>query len=297
MQRLIYILIYPVLRLLSMLPMPVLYRLSDFLFVVMYYILGYRRKVIAANLKLVFPEKSGQERKKISRKFYRHLSDVLVESLKSFSISEKEIKKRFQFQNVEILEDYYKKDRSILLMAGHYCNWEWTGILNRLMPHQGLAVYKPLRNRQFDKLVRTTREHFGARIISNRRIVPALFRYHKKNVKTLTYILSDQTPKLGHYKYRDTFMGIEVPMFTGTEELAKKLDFSVLYLQVTKEKRGFYKAVFVPVADDPASFPDFQITRKFFDLLEAQIHQNPEFYLWSHKRWKHRTRSEKENRV
>lgn len=289
MQRVLYILTYPPLWLLSKLPMPILYGISSILFVIIYHIFRYRRKVVLENLNLVFPNNSKAKNNQISRKFYIHFCDLLVETIKGFTISEKEIRKRFSLENAEILNDYYTRDRSVLLMAGHYGNWEWTGILNKFFPHQGLAVYKPLKNKQFDALVKKTRGHFGAEIVSNKKIVVKLFRMYKKNIKTLTYILSDQSPKIDDFKYRDTFLGIDVPMFTGTEELAKKLDFAVIYLKVEKKKRGFYKATLVPITDSPREFPDFDITRKFFDLLEDQIIEKPELYLWSHKRWKHRT--------
>jgi KDO2-lipid IV(A) lauroyltransferase len=214
----------------------------------------------------------------------------MVETIKGLTIGEKQAKKRFVLTNPEVLEDYYKKDRSILLMAGHYGNWEWTGILNKLFPHQGLAVYKPLKNKQFDAMVKKARGKFDGKIVSNKKIVTTLYRMWKKDIKTLTYILSDQSPKLNDFKYRDTFLGIDVPMFTGTEELAKRLDFSVLYLRVEKVKRGYYSSTLIEVADQPNEFPNFEITRKFFDLLEDQIREKPEYYLWSHKRWKHRKR-------
>ena len=286
MQRLLYILAYPILWLLSILPMRILYIKSTALYFLVYYIVGYRKKVVKDNLALAFPEKTQQERDRITKQFFKHLCDVIVETIKAFTISEKEIRKRFVVTNIEILEPYYQNEKSILLMAGHYGNWEWSGILNKLMKHQAHAVYKPLDNKQFDAMVKKTREHFGAIIVSNKKIVPVLFRKWKKGIKTLTYILSDQTPKKGAFKHRDTFMGIDVPMFTGTEELAKMLDFSVLYLKVEKVKRGYYKTTFVPLVDSPKEYPDFQITRMFFDALEAQIREKPEYYLWSHKRWK-----------
>ncbi|MGO3182917.1 MAG: lysophospholipid acyltransferase family protein [Aequorivita sp.] len=286
MQRLLYILAYPILWLLSKLPMGILYFKSSALYFLVYYIIGYRKKVVKDNLALTFPEKTQKERDRIAKEFFKHLCDVIFETIKAFTISEKEIRKRFVVTNAEILDSYYENDRSILLMAGHYGNWEWSGILNKLMQHQAHAVYKPLDNKQFDALIKKTREHFGGVIVSNKKIVTVLFRKWKKGVKTLTYILSDQTPKMGAFKHRDTFMGIDVPMFTGTEELAKKLNFSVLYLKVEKVKRGYYTATFVPLADNPKEYPDFQITRMFFDALEDQIRQKPEYYLWSHKRWK-----------
>ncbi len=286
MQRLLYILAYPILWLLSIMPMRILYIKSTALYFLAYYIIGYRKKVVNDNLALAFPEKTQEERDRIAKKFFKHLCDVIFETIKAFTISEKEIRKRFVVTNIEILEPYYQKDKSILLMAGHYGNWEWSGILNKLMKHQAHAVYKPLDSKQFDALVKKTREHFGGVIVSNKKIVGVLYRKWKKGIKTLTYILSDQTPKKGAFKHRDTFMGIDVPMFTGTEELAKKLDFAVLYLKVEKVKRGYYKTTFVPLVDNPKEYPDFQITRMFFDALEAQIREKPEYYLWSHKRWK-----------
>ena len=288
MQRLLYILVYPILWLLSKLPMRVLYIISTALFFLNYYIIGYRKKVVNENLALVFPEKTKEERDLITKEFFKHLSDLIVETVKSFTISEKEIRKRFVVTNTQILDSYYQDGQSILLMAGHYGNWEWTGILNKLMQHKAHAVYKPMENKQFDDLVKKTREHFGGTIVSNKKIVSVLFRKHKMGEKTLTYILSDQTPKMGSFKYHDTFLGIDVPMFTGTEELAKRLDFAVLYLKVEKVRRGYYQATFVPLTDNPNGYPDFQITRMFFDALETQIREKPEYYLWSHKRWKHR---------
>lgn len=288
MQRLLYILAYPILWLVSILPMRILYIKSSVLYFLVYYVVGYRKKVVKDNLALVFPEKTQQERNRIAQQFFKHLCDLIFETIKAFTISEKQIRKRFIVTNAEILDPYYENDKSILLMAGHYGNWEWSGILNKLMQHQAHAVYKPLGSKQFDALVKKTREHFGGIIVSNKKIVPVLFRKWKKGIKTLTYILSDQTPKLGAFKHRDTFLGIDVPMFTGTEELAKKLDFAVLYLKVEKVKRGYYKTTFVPLVDNPKEYPDFQITRMFFDALEKQIREKPEYYLWSHKRWKHR---------
>ncbi|WP_310993037.1 lysophospholipid acyltransferase family protein [Aequorivita marina] len=286
MQKLLYILAYPILWLLSKLPMGILYFKSSALYFLVYYIVGYRKKVVKDNLALAFPEKTQQERDRIAKGFFKHLCDVIFETIKAFTISEKEIRKRFVVTNAEILDSYYENDRSILLMAGHYGNWEWSGILNKLMKHQAHAVYKPLDSKQFDALIKKTREHFGGIIVSNKKIVTVLFRKWKKGIKTLTYILSDQTPKMGAFKHRDNFMGIDVPVFTGTEELAKKMDFSVLYLKVEKVKRGYYTATFVPLADKPKDYPNFQITRLFFDTLEDQIREKPEYYLWSHKRWK-----------
>ncbi|GEQ87229.1 lipid A biosynthesis protein [Patiriisocius marinistellae] len=263
-----------------------LYFKSDILFFFVYHVIGYRKKVVINNLKLVFPQKSTSEINAISKKFFAHFCDIIAETIKSITISEKEIRKRFNVTNIEHLKPYYDANKSILLMAGHYANWEWSGILNRMMDHQAHAVYKPLRNKQMDAVVKKIRQRFGGVIVSNKLVVPMLYRKKKKDVKTLTYILSDQSPKDGHYKHRDTFMNIDVPMFTGAEDLAKKLDFAVLYLHVEKVKRGYYAVTFKTIAEHANTMNDFEITRKFYNLLESQIKEVPHLYLWSHKRWK-----------
>ncbi len=291
MQRLVYLLVYPLLWLVSILPFRVLYVKSTFLFILIYYIFGYRKKVVKGNLALVFPEKTESEINSIAKKFFQHFCDLIFETIKTLTISEAELRKRFQVENLEILDPYFEKDRSILVSAGHYANWEWSCLLSKMMPHQAYAVYKPLDNPYFDGLVKRIRERFGGTIVSNKQIVIDLFRSSKKGIKTATYILSDQTPKQGNFKHRDTFMGIDVPVFTGTEELAKRLDFAVMYFKVKKVKRGYYSSAFVPLADNPKEYPDFEITRMFLNELEKQIRETPEHYLWSHKRWKLRNKN------
>ena len=291
MQRLLYYLLYPILWLTSILPMWLLYFKSSCLYIITYYIIGYRKNVVKNNLKLVFPEKSSEAINHIAKEFYKHLCDVIFETIKSLTISEKEINKRFQFENLDLLEHLYQKDKSVLLMCGHYASWEWSGILTKHMKFKGFAVYKKLDNPYFDALVKKIRGRFGAEIITNKKIVPLLYRNAKKNLKSLTLILSDQTPKRNAYKHRDTFMGIDVPVFTGTEELAKKLDFATVYLKVKKVKRGYYKASFELLAENPKEYADFEITRKFLTEIEKQIQEEPKYYLWSHKRWKHRLKN------
>ena len=263
-----------------------LYIKSYFLYLILYYIIGYRKNVVLSNLKLIFPEKSKEEQMIIAKRFYRHLCELIFETIKSITISEKEISKRYQFENLDLIEEYDKKNKSILLMCGHYANWEWCSILNKKMNQQGFGVYKPLANQYFDQMVKKIRGRYGGTIVSNKNVVTKLFRNAKKGVNTVTLILSDQTPKPGAFKHRDTFMGIDVPVFTGTEELAKTLDFIPVYLKVRKVKRGYYSTRFVTLSDHPKEMGDYMITRKFLDEIEKQIHEAPQYYLWSHKRWK-----------
>lgn len=286
MQRLLYLLIYPLLWTTSILPMRLLYIKSDCLYFLAYHVFRYRKKVVLSNLKLVFPEKTEKERKAIAKAFYHHLCDIIFETIKSMTISEEEAKRRFDVQNIELLRDYESRGRSVLMFCGHYASWEWSSIINRQTTLKGLGVYKKLDNVYFDRLVKKIRGKFGAEIISNKKIVTSLFRLNKKGIRSVTLVLADQTPKVGAFKHRDTFMGIDVPVFTGTEELAKKLNFAVVYMKVEKVRRGYYKANFIPLAEDPNSYPDFDITRMFLNEIEKQIHKEPQYYLWSHKRWK-----------
>lgn len=288
MQRVIYYIIYPLFWLLSLLPLPVLYVISDVFYLFVYSLFGYRKKVVRGNIAMAFPKKTEEERKKIEKKFYHHLCDLVVESIKSISISEKEINKRFKILNMEVLQTLYEKDKSVLLLCGHYASWEWSGIINAHMPYKGYAVYKKLRNPQINDLVKRLRGKYGGEIVSNKQIVSTLFRNKRDGVKSLTLFLSDQSPKVSSAKHADTFMGIKVPVFTGAEELSKKLDAAVVYLRIEKKKRGHYEASFKKIVEDAPKLPDYQITRQFLDQVETQIKEEPAYYLWSHKRWKHR---------
>jgi KDO2-lipid IV(A) lauroyltransferase len=289
MQRLVYFFIFPVVWITSKLPFWLLYLKSDLLFFVAYRLIGYRKKVVMNNLNLVFPDRSDKELKTIARDFYRHLCDLVFETIKNLTVSETSMKARFRFENLELIDQLYKDNRSVMLLCGHYATWEWTGILNRFIEYKGYAVYKPLANPYLDRLVRMIRGRFGAEIVSNKKIVQRLFLDKRDGLKNMTLILADQTPKLGAYKQRDLFMGVDVPVFTGPEELAKKLDSAVVYLRIHKLKRGYYSARFVPLTMNSPSHPDFEITRMFLDELESQIKEHPPLYLWSHKRWKHRS--------
>jgi Kdo2-lipid IVA lauroyltransferase/acyltransferase len=288
MQRLAFILLYPILWLISLLPLPVLYMLSDMLYGIVYYVIGYRKKVVKDNLRLVFPEKSTAEINTIAKQFFRHLCDMMVETIKSLTISQNELNRRFRYKNLDVLEDLHARGKSALLMSGHYASWEWSGNLAQLSPFEAFAVYKKIRNPYFDALVKRIRGRFGGTIVPNTQITKALYRKFKEGTPTLTLILSDQTPKQGSFKNRQLFLGFDVPVFTGTEELAKLLDFTALYFKITKLKRGYYEAEFILLTENPKEIPDFQLTRMFLDEIENQIHEAPQYYLWSHKRWKHR---------
>lgn len=288
MQFLVYILVYPLLWMVSKLPFRVLYLLSDGLYLLLYYMVGYRKKVVTENLKLVFPEKTEAEVTAIKKKFYKHLCDMFLEMAKTMTISEKELTKRFKITNPEELKRLEKLNKSIILIFGHYASWEWSIVLQNYINFKGFAVYKKLANKHFDKLVRDIRSKYNTTLISTKETIHTITQTELEGTKSITGFLSDQSPRLSKEVYWSSFMGIKVPCFTGAERLAKKLDFSTAYLKVNKIKRGYYEAEIITLAEDSRIYKDYELTDIFLREVEKQIYQAPEYYFWTHKRWKHR---------
>jgi Kdo2-lipid IVA lauroyltransferase/acyltransferase len=290
MQFLIYILVYPFLWLISILPFRLLYLFSDFIYLIVYYIVGYRKKVVFENLRLVYPEKSNQDIKDISKKFYHHFCDLIFESIKSLTISDAEMKKRFTFTNVEEVKQYENNQKSVILMCAHYANFEWIFILQTYVNSKGYGVYKPLANKYFDALIKRKRAKYNSYLISTRETIPTLIKAKKDNELTISGFVADQSPKLDKTFYWKEFMDVNVPVHTGAEMLAKKLNSAVVFFGVKKIKRGFYETTFKTIAANPKDYENYEITDTYLKLVEAQIYEAPEFYFWTHKRWKHRNK-------
>jgi len=290
MQRLVYILVYPILWIFSILPFRLLYFSSDMVFILLYYVIGYRKKTVKSNLNLVFPEKSDKEIKTITKKFYHHLCDMMFESIKSLSISEKELKKRYTFTNIDEIHKLEAQNKSIMLMFAHYGSWEWIFIMQRYINHNGYAVYKRLANKYFDKLIRKIRAKYDTNLITNKQSIHSIGAAKIRGELTINGFMSDQSPKHYRAKHWQNFMGIKVPVYTGAEMLAKKFDMAVIFFSVKRSKRGYYETTFKTVAVHPNEFKDYEITDKFLEFVENQIKEEPQYYLWTHKRWKHRDR-------
>jgi len=288
MQLIAYILIYPILWLISILPFRLLYGFSDVIYIFMYRIFGYRKTTVKENLRLVFPDKSEKEISEITGKFYHHFCDMMVEAIKSLTISEAQMNKRFKFTNVELINDLEKKQRNIILMCAHYGSWEWIFILQRHIEYKGYAVYKRLKNKYFDKLVKRIRAKYNSHLITTKETYSVLLKSKKKNELTINGFVSDQSPKAHKAFHWNEFMGIKVPMYTGAEMLAKKLDMAVVFFSVKRIKRGYYETTFTTITENPKEYKDYEITDLFFKMVEKQILEAPQYYLWTHKRWKHR---------
>ena len=288
MQFLVYILVYPFLWLISILPFRLLYAFSDLIYFFMYYVFGYRKKTVQDNLHLVFPDKSEKEINRITKAFYHHLCDMIVEAIKSLTITETEMKKHFTFANVELIQDVEKLNKSIALMCAHYGSWEWMFILQTYIKYRGNAVYKRLGNKYFDRLVRRIRAKYNSHLITTKNIIPELTNLKKEGIPSINGFVSDQSPKANKGFHWKEFMGIKVPIYTGAEMLAKRMDMAVVFFKVKRLKRGYYEATFETITLSPNDYKDYEISDKFLALVEKQIYEAPEYYLWTHKRWKHR---------
>ena len=286
MHLIIYILVFPILWVISILPFKIFYLFSDLIYILVYYIIGYRKKVVTDNLTLVFPEKSEKEITRIRKKFYKHMCDMFLEMIKTMSMSETEMRKRFQITNIPYIQELEKK-KNIMIMASHYASWEWGIILQRDINATAFGVYKKIRNPYFDKLVRDIRAKYNSVLISTKETIPTVMNNHRNNVKALYGFVSDQSPKRNKSTYWKDFMNHNVPVFTGAEMLSKKCDLAVCYFKVEKIKRGYYKATYIPLAENPKDFKNYEITDKFIEEVEKQLYEAPEYYLWTHKRWKH----------
>ncbi len=287
MQLIIYLLIYPILWLISILPFPVLYFFSDFVYFLTYHLIGYRKKTVRKNLAIALPHLSDKERLLIEKKFYSHLCDLFLEMIKTLTISRTEIEKRYTFSNMDVYYDLEKKEKSIALLCAHYASYEWAVSMNYHINFKGYGVYKKLANPYFDKLVRKIRSKFKGELIDSKETIPTMASNFRSKTYSLYGLVSDQSPKLNATHHWQKFMGVEVPVHTGGEMLAKKYDMNVIFLRTKKIKRGYYEASLEVLSDDVKSVPNYEITDRFLKLVEQQIIESPEYYLWTHKRWKY----------
>lgn len=287
MQLLVYILMYPILWLISILPFSIFYIFSDFVCFWVYNVFGYRKSTVRKNIALALPHLTTKERLDIERKFYSHLCDMFLEMIKTMTISEKEINRRFVITNIELIKEYESKGKSVVLMCAHYASWEWLINIAKKINFSSISIYKKINNKYFDKLIRGIRTKLKTELVETKKSV-GLMEYNKKmGIKAFYGFASDQSPQLSKAKYWDTFMGLEVPVYTGAEMLAKRLDMNMVFVKVQKVKRGFYQATIVPLAENPREYPNYEITSMFLREVEKQIYEAPEYYFWTHKRWKH----------
>ncbi len=270
----------------SLLPHWILYAISDFNFFIIYHLIGYRKKVVYENLKNSFPEKSHEELKSIEKKFFRHLTDVIMETVKEFTLSEKQAKKRFKFINPEVFQQHYDNGKSVMMTMGHYNNWEY-GVTTQLwVPQECWAVYGKIENPIFDKYLVRTREKFGFTLFPMEATYDVMLN-HKQGDK-LYMFMADQSPHHAKIKYWIPFLNQETPVHVGAEKLSKMMDLAVVFIDIQRVKRGYYEITAHTLFDNPKDTAEHEITDKYFEILEKLIRKKPENWLWSHKRWKYK---------
>ena len=280
-----YLLYYGLILPLSILPFPVLYFISDIIYGLMFYCFGYRKKVVFQNLKNSFPEMTDAERKRIAKRFYHHLCDLIVESIKIFTISEKQIKKRFVATNPEVVTPFYEAGKSFVMVGGHYNNWELFAVaVSDHMQHDMIAIYKELKNKFFDRKMKKTRGRYGLRMVPTYKVGETFRAKHEKPVSII--FGSDQSPSKAKNAYWMEFLNQETGVLYGAEKYSREFDMPAVYGGITKLKRGHYQITYKVIEANSAESEYGSITEKHTRLLEEDIRRAPEFWLWTHKRWK-----------
>lgn len=273
--------------LLSLIPFRILYFFSDLLYFAMYYFAGYRKKVVRKNLQQAFKELSQDEIRSLEKKFYRHFCDVLVESLKALSISEKNLLKRFKVINPELVNNHQSPTKSFILFAAHLGNWEWFLSMPLFFNPRCLALYLPLRNKYFNKLIVGIRGRFGVQCAEAHRSYKVLMNYSNQNVNTITLYIADQSPHRDAKMHWTKFLNRDTPFNTGINAMATKLRQVVIFPYFRLAKRGYYEIELKLIWDGESSTGENEIIDKFASCLETAIHETPYLWLWTHKRWKH----------
>ena len=283
-----YYLFYGINWVLTLLPLPVLYIFSNLIYFLLYYFPSYRRKVVGTNLRNSFPDKTEEEIKSIEKKFYRHLADIFIETFKLTHMSKAEQIKRFTYTNLEVIDKLREEKRDIIAILGHYNNWEWPTLLPHFLKYKTVIIYKPLNNKFFDRFINNQRSKDGIILTPMSQIVREIINYRKKNINTLSVFLSDQTPAKGDIKFWTTFLNQDTPVYLGAEKVAAKYDMAVVFFNIQKIKQGYYNLKIELLFDHTAGLPEHLITETHVKRLEEIIKEKPEYWIWSHRRWKHK---------
>ena len=284
----LYRIFYGFCWLLALLPLRCLYLLSDLFFVIVCYVVRYRRKVVLENSRNSFPEKSEKERRQIARKFYHFICDVFIETIKLINIDTPQIHRRYRWSNPEFFNELYRKDKQLFFVTGHYGNWEWLATLEDTTPYHNVTLYRPLQNKLFDKFFYNLRSKYGSGVIPANTVIRAINKFKQENRLVALCFLSDQSPPRNDIHYWTTFMNQETPMYIGTEKLARRYNTAVVYSEIRRVKRGYYELDATLITENAAETNETEITEKYTQLLEESIRRNPQYWLWSHRRWKHK---------
>ena len=281
----IYGFLYP----LSLLPLSVLYGIGTAMYFFVYKVFRYRIVVVRDNLTKSFPNKSGKELKTIERAYYKHLANLFVEGIKQLTISKKALMRRYYCKNPQIVNDYFTQGKSVILMSSHYNNWEWMVLsLSLQFDFQGIGIGKPNSNKVFEKIINKVRTRYGTEVIFADTVRDMIQKYDQEQKKCAYMMLCDQSPASVEKSYVTTFLHQPSAMIYGAEYFAKKYDYPVFYYVVKQRKRGYYEIELTEITHSPQNDPYGSIMEKYVNYLQQDIEQQPQFWLWSHRRWKHK---------
>ncbi len=273
----------------TLLPMRILYISSDILFLFLYYFPSYRKKIVTENLRNSFPEKSPKEIVLIRRKFYRHLADLFIETLKLVHLSNNQLKKRMTVSNPELIESLYDTGRDVVVVHSHYNNWEWLGVCYPLYTrYRTVSIYKPVQNSLLDRFVNNLRTRNNAGLAPMNLVVRKIIENQGRNIRTLYGFMADQTPAKALIEYYTEFLNQETPVFLGIEKIAAKFDMSVVFFNVQKVKRGYYNVTIELLFESTRDLSKYKVTEAHVRRLEEIIRQRPENWIWTHRRWKYK---------
>jgi KDO2-lipid IV(A) lauroyltransferase len=283
--------LYAFLWLLAWLPLWILYAISNVIFVLVYHIFRYRRKITRQNLKNAFPEKSNKEIRRIERRFYLHFCDYIVETIKLIHISDKTMRKRFTYKNIQVLDDFYAKNQNIILYLGHYGNWEWTTFAkaaqeNHSHEYKAYSIYNPLHNEDFDRFMLRLRSKSGSVLVPQKKVMRTIVEMKGGKMPGFLCFIADQSPRRDGIAFWMKWLNQDTAPIVGAEKLAKQTGYPAVYLDIQKPKRGHYTGEFIVMTENPAELEEFELTKQYMRLMEKTILRDPAYWLWTHKRWK-----------
>ena len=275
------------LRQIARFPFWLIYFLSDIFYLVVYYIIGYRKKIVLDNLRNSFPEKSEKELKKISKKYFRHFCDLTLEAIKTHGMSESDANKRMVVKNADEVNRFYDQGKSVVVLTMHYNSWEWSNIIGKHQKHEVLAIYKPMTSLPFNVFMNEGRERFGVTALKDSLTLRTVIEKKKKNELVFIWLAADQTPPAFH-KFWMRFLNQDALFYPGPASISKRFNYPVFFQTTKKVKRGYYETSYELLFENSKDISEAKIMSTFVMKMEELIREKPEYYLWSHRRWKHK---------
>ncbi len=278
--------------LLSYLPLPIMYAISNVVYLVLYKGVGYRKKVVQSNLQRSFPDKSARELAMIEKKFYRYFCDLFLETVKPLAWSKKRILKHLHYTNPEVVQAVFEQNKNVILYTAHYGNWEWMISLPLVVPHKVTTMYRKLKSPYFDDFMNHLRSKYGVSCLEMKTAYKGILQYERKNIRTLIPLVGDQSPDPNSAMHWKTFLNQDTAFFKGAEIIGRKLDAAIIYPSVKRVKRGHYEVTFKVIEGSAKNSPENFVVDTYAKWLEQDIMAQPELWLWTHKRWKRKNKRE-----